>query len=201
VSGAFLVKLAGKSPCPELKLISQMSKPDKSIDKAAVKALVAVYGAVEASKLSGVPFGTIKSWCFRYGWRKLRLPERPKGHLPISNKDPAEAFEAALAEHRDSSTLHLAQYTARAAKKAAQHEEPLEIARSVRDVAQVYKAVWPPEEGGEMVEGAILVGTAQVKDDTAEMLAATEILEVRDQMSEVREDVREDISDQGPQSD
>jgi hypothetical protein len=157
-----------------------MANPAKpvnySIDKAALKALVAVYGAVEASKISGVPFGTIKSWCFRYGWHKAKLPERGK-RLPISGKDPAEALEHALAQHRDTSTLHLAEYTAKAARKAAKHEAPLEIARSVRDVAQVYKTIWPPEEGGEMVEGAILVGTATVKDDPAEMLAEVEALE------------------------
>jgi hypothetical protein len=169
-----------------------MAKVDKSIDKSAIKALVAVYGALEASKQSGIPFGTIKSWCFRYGWHKVKLPPRPKGSLPISNKDPAEALEAALLQHRDSSTLHLAQYTARAAKKAANHEKPLEIARAVRDVAQVYKAVWPPEEGGEMVEGAILVGNAIVKDNPAEMLAAVEeIAEISGQKSEVRERLEE----------
>lgn len=153
------------------------AKPvDYSIDMAAMKALVAVYGATEASKISGVPFGTIKSWCFRHGWHKAKLPPA-KSRFPIGGKDPAEVFEHALAKHRDSSTLHLAQYTARAAKKAAVHEEPLEIARSVRDVAQVYKTIWPPEEGGEMVEGAILVGTAIVKDDPVEMLAEVEALE------------------------
>jgi hypothetical protein len=168
------------------------AKPvDKSVDKAAVRALVAVYGGREAAKLSGLPLGTVLSWCYRYGWRKAKVPMRPRGGLPISGKGPVEAIVDALEKHKEESTMHLAEFTARAAKKAAKHADPLSVARNVRDVAHVYRAVWPEEEGGEMVEGAILVGTAQVKDDPVEMLAETVPLE----------DVREEFSDQGSQGD
>ena len=168
-------------------MASPVKPVDKSVNKEAVRALVAVYGAAEAAKQSGVPFGTVKSWCFRYGWHKIRHLPRAKVTCAISNKGPVEALISAMEKHREESSLNLAAYTAKASRKAADHADPLAIARNVRDVASVYSTVWPPDEGGEMVEGAILVGGAPVKDDPSEML---EVI-----------DVREALPDAGPQGD
>jgi hypothetical protein len=105
--------------------------------------------------------------------------------LPGAGKDPAEALIEALQRFRDRSTLDLAQYVANAAKDAAKEKEPLGIARKVRDVAQVFSVVHPPEEGGEMIEGGILLGTARVAEATEEILA----------------NVRETLPDPGSQGD
>jgi hypothetical protein len=87
--------------------------------------------------------------------------------------------------------MNLALYVDRAAKKAARHEEPLAISRQVRDVASVHKTLWPVEEGGELIEGAILVGTAKVTPNTMEIEA----------MAREVDDVRAELPDQGPAGD
>jgi hypothetical protein len=156
-------------------------------DRAAVKALVAVFGPREAARQAGLKEGTVCQWCRRYHWKKAdRVALRKRmDALPGAGKDPAEALIEALQRFRDRSTLDLAQYVANAAKDAAKEKEPLGIARKVRDVAQVFSVVHPPEEGGEMIEGGILLGTARVAEATEEILA----------------NVRETLPDPGSQGD
>jgi Putative ATPase subunit of terminase (gpP-like) len=149
---------------------------DWSIDRKAIKALVAVYGPREAARQAGISPFTVLSWCRRYKWKKADRIIRStgvNGALAGTAKDAADSITAAMARHKEEATVDLAHYTARAARDAAKHEEPLEIARKVRDVAQVYRTLYPPEEGGEIIEGAILVGRAVVKDNPVEMLEAT----------------------------
>jgi hypothetical protein len=166
---------------------------DHSIDKGAIKALVAVYGPREAARQAGLPQGTVLYWATKYKWRKAdRIPRSTgiNGMSGIIPKDAGDAISDAMAQHKEEATVRLAQYTAKAARKASQLKDPLEKARNVRDVAAVYRAVWPEEQGGEMVEGAILVGGAAVRDNPVEMLALT-----------TPGDVREELSDQRPQGD
>ena len=169
---------------------------DYSIDRRAVKALVAVYGIREAARQSGIPVGTISSWSCRFKWKKAdKILLGTNGALSsaaIAGKDAADLLTEALTRHRQDSTLHLAHYTARAAKKAAEHEDPLSIAGKVKDVAGVYGTLFPPEEGGDLIEGAILVGSIKVKDSPEEMLARAQVVE---------DDVRETLPDQGPEGD
>jgi len=167
-----------------------MARPFKNPNLDAVKALVTIYGPSEASKLSGVPIGTIQGWCYRYKWRMAKNIPKPKSNLLISGKDAGDAIADAMARHKQEAEVNLAHYAAKAAKRAVQHGDPLKIARNVRDAAAVYRTVFPPEEGGEMVEGAILVGGARVTDNPTEMLAAAEVIE----------DVREELPDQRPES-
>ena len=107
------------------------------------------------------------------------------GMLNEHVKDAAEMLTDAMAAHREESALNMAKFAARASKQAANLSDPLSKARAVRDVAMVYSTLWPPLDGGEMVEGAILIGGAVVKDNPTEMLA----------------DVRENLSDQRPEGD
>lgn len=170
------------------------NKRDWSINRDAVKALVAVYGPNEAARQSKIPRGTVLSWCRRYKWKKAAVLPRTNGINGMTGvvpQDAADAIASAMANHKRETETHLAQFTEKAARKAAASEDPLKVAHQVRHVAQVYSTLWPPEDGGEMVEGAILIGNAPVTDNHAEMIAQSEVIE----------DVRQELPDSRPESD
>jgi hypothetical protein len=147
---------------------------DHSVNKQAVKALVAVYGPYEAARQSGLPLGTIKTWCWRYKWKKakvLPIGTGINGNTLIAGKDAAQALIDALQSHKEASTLNLAKFTEKASRKAAEHKDPLSMARNARDVAQVYKTVWPVEKEEGMIEEAILIGSAKVTDNPKEIFS------------------------------
>lgn len=152
-------------------------KRDWSINRDAVKALVAVYGPREASRQAKIPYGTVAKWCRVFKWKKVDRLIHTSGingdpSVPMRD-DAATALTKAMQEHKEQSTIHLAQFTAKAAKQAAGLKEPLEKARAVRDVASVYNTLWPVEQGGELIEGGILIGALPVRDDPQEMLEKT----------------------------
>lgn len=161
-------------------------------DHDAVKALVALYGPREAARVSGIPYGTIAAWCFRFKWKKANLG-RPVITQSVLGKDAGDMLKDALESSRDNSVLNLAKYTEKASQKAADSENPLEIARKVRDVAGVFSTIFPQEQGSELIEGAILIGSAKVVDNPQEILEAAKEAEVID--------VREELSDQGSAGD
>lgn len=165
---------------------------------------MAVYGPREAARQAQLPVGTVLSWCRRYKWKKAdRIPRMTgiNGMSDVVPRDAGDAISEALAQHREDSTLHLAKFTAKAAKQASKLNDPLSKARAVRDVAQVYRTLYPPEEGGELVEGAILVSSGMVKDDPVEMLAGTEAEIMDTEVVKVDDtNVRQEIPDQRPQS-
>jgi hypothetical protein len=166
---------------------------DHSISRDAVKALVAVYGPSEAARQAKLSRNTVLTWCRRFKWKKAAVIPRSSGKNGMSGIVPEDAGDAivrAMAAHKEEAEVNLAHYAANAARQAAKLKDPLEKARNVRDAAAVFRAVFPEEQGGEMVEGAILVGAALVRDDPVEMLAVTQI-----------EDVRKDLSDQRPEGD
>lgn len=170
---------------------------DHSVNRDAVKALVTVFGPREAARQANLPPGTVFSWCRRFKWKKAACVKPTNGinggPQTAPERDAADILAQAMAKHKEESTLNLAHYTAKAAKAAVKATDPLKVARNVRDVAQVYRVLYPPEEGGELVEGAILVGGAAVVDDHREMLALAE---------EVQEaDVRQEIPDSRPEGD
>jgi hypothetical protein len=154
-----------------------MSKRDPSIDLTAMKAMVTLYGPREAARKTGVAVGTMLSWARVHKWKKMVLKrEEGTGILlskdhPMSGKDAADVLKESLEKSRDASTIHLANYTEKASKQAAEHSNPLEVARKVRDVAGVYSTLWPQEEHSELIEGSILIGTAKVTDNPQEILA------------------------------
>lgn len=102
--------------------------------------------------------------------------------------DAGDALLKAMASHKEASMLNLAKFTEKASAQAAKLEHPLDKARAVRDVAGVFTTLWPQEQGGELIEGAILIGAMPVKDNPQEML-------------EVTADVREVLPDQRPEGD
>lgn len=173
----------------------ERNKRDWSVNRDAVKALVAVYGPRETSRQTKLPLGTVLSWCRRYKWKKaaLVLPTSGinGGVQEARGEDAGDVLTKALLNHRNQSTLNLAHYVDKAAKAAVKAKEPLGIAKNVSHVAQVYKTLYPPEQGGELIEGQILIGAAAVTDNHAEMMAIAEEVS----------DVRQELSDQRPQGD
>lgn len=146
---------------------------DHSVDRSAVKALVAVYGPREAARQANLPVGTVLSWCRRYQWKKAMFIPRAtgiNGDKPPKN-DAAMALAEAIENHREQSTLHLAKYTEKAAKQASELSNPLDAARKVRDVAGVHAVLWPKGEENELIESGILIGSAKVVDNPQEILA------------------------------
>lgn len=178
---------------------------DHSVDRTAVKALVAVYGPREAARQANLPSSTVLSWCRRYKWKKAAVLPRTNGINGMNSvvpRDAGDALAEAMAKHKENSTLHLAEFTAKAAKQASRLKDPLGKARAVRDVAQVYRTLYPPEEGGELIEGGMLVGAAVVKDDPAEMLAETGMqIQDAEVIKVVDTNVRQEVSDSRPESD
>jgi len=156
-------------------------KRDWSINRDAVKALVAVYGPREAARQSKLPYGTVSCWCRRYKWKKADRLTRTSGingDPSLPQDDAATALLKAMAQHKEESTLNLAEYVRNASKQAKNtKKDPLQHARQVRDVASVYNTIWPAESEGELIEGAILIGAAPVKDNPAEMLAKATVVE------------------------
>ncbi len=149
------------------------AKRDFSIDRGAVKALVTIYGPREAARKAGVPFGTVAAWCWKYKWKKAVVTRPVVKTCAISGKDAGDVIRESLEASREASTLHLAKYTERASQEAAEHAEPLAVARAVKDVAGVYSTLWPVESESSMIQGAILVGEARVTDNPEEILRLT----------------------------
>jgi hypothetical protein len=69
-----------------------------------------------------------------------------------------------MGERKDRSKVGLSKYAAEAAEQAAEHKDKLGIASKVKDVAGVQKTLWPEETHPELIDGAILLGTANVWD-------------------------------------
>lgn len=172
-------------------------KRDWSVNRDAVKALVAVYGPREASRQAKLPYGTVAAWCRKFKWKKASRLIHTSGingdpSVPMRD-DAGDALVRALQQHKEESTLNLAKFTAKAAKQAATLKKPLEKAKAVRDVSHVYATLWPNEQGGELIEAGILIGAMKVQDDPQEMLAAATVVE--------DDAIREEVSDQRPEGD
>lgn len=169
----------------------QPRRPKTEMD--ALKALVTVYGPREASRIAGVPFGTVSSYAFRYKWKKIAFKRSETGSDKkdsLSGMDASDVLAEALEKHRANSTLNLAVYVDKAAEKAAKHSDPLEVARKVRDVAGVHQIIFPQEEEGGLIEGAILIGTQKPELDVEEIekarLETEQIIDVRAEIQDER---------------
>jgi hypothetical protein len=165
-----------------------MPKPQRPKEEiGALKALVTVYGPREAARVAGIPFGTVASMAFKYQWKKAHF-KKPEGKKDaLSGKDAGDVLAEALEKHRSASTLNLAKYVDNAAKRAADHGDPLEVARKVRDVAGVHQIIFPQDEEGGLIEGAILIGTEKPELDQAEIEAAKcDTIDVRAEVQDQR---------------
>jgi hypothetical protein len=157
----------------------------------ALKALVTVYGPREAARLAGIPYGTMASYAFKYSWKKHAFKQPKSIHEDaVTGKDAGDVMAEALERHRSDSTLNLARYVDKAARKAAEHGDPLEVARKVRDVAGVHQIIFPQEEDGGLIEGALLIGTEKPTINHAEIEAAkattVETIDVRAELQDNR---------------
>ncbi len=135
---------------------------------------MAIYGPREAARKAGIPEGSVLRISSQRKWKKA-VGFRPSEVVPADAPDVGDVIAKAMAQSKEQSALHLAQYTQKASKKAAEHKDPLEVARKVRDVAGVYQVLFPPEEETSLIEGSILVGEALVTDNPQEILARAEV--------------------------
>ena len=151
-----------------------------SVEMAALKALIKIYGPREAARKANVPEGTMLFYARKHKIKKA-IGFKPEKDVVL------EAIEDAFAKDREATALNLATYARKASEKAAKHADPLEVARKVRDVAGVYATIWPPGESEELIEGAILLGGMQPTVNVAEVQArAKEIEDVRTELPEQR---------------
>lgn len=161
-----------------------MAKKPRKHDDAALKALITIYGPREAARRAGIPEGTVLYFASKHKVKKATGFEPQK-------IDAGDAIRDAFQQDREESALNLAKFTKNASKAAAEHKQPLEVARKVRDVAGVYATIWPPGEEEELIEGAILLGNAQPTINPEEVKArAIEISPTQD--------VRPELSDSRP---
>lgn len=138
----------------------------------AMKALVTVYGPREAARISGIPAGTVLAYASQHKWRKAAI-NRPANTVGTTGaSDVTDVLIAAMEKHKQESQLHLAEYTANASRKAAEHKDPLEVARKVRDVAGVFQVLYPPETETSLIEASILIGEAKPTLNVEEIEAA-----------------------------
>ena len=155
------------------------NKPLQKQELAALKALITLYGARGAARMAKIPAGTVLAIACKYKWKKATgfVPESEMSTRAI---DAAELIAKEIAESRQSSQRDLAKYVRNASEKAANHADPLEVARKVRDVAGVFQVLYPPEEEEGLIEGAILIGGAKVTPNLKEIAArAVEVEPIR----------------------
>jgi hypothetical protein len=167
-----------------------MPKKKSRLNDAALKALITIYGPREAARKAGIPEGTVTVFASRHKIRKAT------GFVPSAeNPDAGDAIANAFAKDREESALNLAKYTRNASQKAAEHKDPLEVARKVRDVAGVYATLWPPGEESELIESALLMG-AETPTVNPEEVRARAI-----EVAEDSRDVRPELQDKRPEGD
>jgi hypothetical protein len=136
--------------------MAQPSWKVHNIEKSAIKALVILLGPVEAARQTGINLNTIRSLARSNRWKKAR----PGPNM----RDAGDMVKEAIEKSKETATLHLAKFTENAAVKAAESNDPLAVARRVRDVAGVYSTLWPNQEKAALIEGGILLGQMEVKD-------------------------------------
>jgi hypothetical protein len=149
-----------------------------AINKEAIRALVELLGARETARQTGVKVNTVMGWAGRYKWKKKGFVKPTLGHnCDARRTDATQEVLKVLENMREKSVLNLARYTHKASKAALQHEEPLKVARAVRDVAATFNTIWPGNEETSLIEGAILIGEAKVLDNVEELKEATIVRE------------------------
>jgi hypothetical protein len=126
----------------------------------------------------GISQDAVRQRSKREGWMASpkaiaqRALAKPVTSVSPTALSPADALRNVLSERKHRSRLALSKYTAEAAEAAAEHRDKLLIARKVKDVASVHKALWPEETHGELIDGAILIGMAKVVDNPEEIREA-----------------------------
>ena len=132
-------------------------------------AYAAGIGLREIARKMNIPEGTVLAHAKRHGWtQQIQVATR---HLAVMQSDaitPVQPVPASIAailgERKDRTKLGLSKYAAEAAEQAAGHRDKPGIAGKVKDVASVHSTLWPEETDTELIEGAILIGTARVLD-------------------------------------
>jgi predicted site-specific integrase-resolvase len=114
------------------------------VNKEAIRILVADVGYQEASKQTGIAYGTLRQWANRGKWHTT--PTHSQAVTTVT-KPIAQAHADILAEHERETRLSLAKYARRAAKDAEQAS--LKDSPYVKQAAQVAGIVhkWNDQEG------------------------------------------------------
>jgi hypothetical protein len=123
----------------------------------------------EIARKMNIPEGTVLTHAKRRGWtQQIQVATQ---ELVVTQSDAItpvqsvpQSIAAILSERKDRTNLGLSKYAAEAAEQAAEHKDKLGIAGKVKDVASVHSKLWPEEPHTQLIDGAILIGTAQVLD-------------------------------------
>ena len=143
----------------------------------------------ELARRMNIPEGTVLYHAMRYGWtQQIKAATHPQ---PVPQSDtiaplkntiaPVQSVQsvslsvaAILAERKERTKLGLSKYVTEAAEQAGEHPDKLGIAGKVKDVASVHGTLWPEETHTELIDGAILIGMAEVVDAPEEVLMLQE---------------------------
>src|SRR5262249_33422469 len=123
----------------------------------------------EIARKMDIPAGTILAHAKRHGWtQQIQVATQELSVMQSDAITPVQSvpqsLAAILAERKERTKLGLSKYTAEAAEEAAQHRDKLGIAGKVKDVAGVYKTLWPEEAPKEQILNiGILTGKIPIR--------------------------------------
>jgi hypothetical protein len=127
-------------------------------------AYVSGIGLREIARKMNIPEGTVLAHAKRHGW--TQQIQAATGQLTVMQSNAIKPVQSVpqslaeiLAERKDRTRLGLSKFAAEAAEQAAEHQDKLEIAGKVKDVAGVHKTLWPEEnQPRPIIDLAILIG-------------------------------------------
>jgi hypothetical protein len=137
-------------------------------------------GLREIARKMNIPEVTVLQHAHRHRWTQQIKNATGQVHTASSNviaplssdaitpvqsvQSVPQSVAAILNERKERSRLGLSRFAAEAAEQAGEHPNKLLIAGKVKDVAGVHSTLWPEETHTQLIDGAILIGTAQVLD-------------------------------------
>jgi hypothetical protein len=128
-------------------------------------AYAAGIGLREIARKLDIPEGTVLAHAKRQGWtQQIQVATRQQSDAITPMQSVPQSIAALLHERKDRTKLGLSKYAAEAAEQAAEHRDKLGIAGKVKDVASVHSTLLPEEDRSELIQGAILIETANVWD-------------------------------------
>jgi hypothetical protein len=138
-------------------------------------AYAAGIGLREIARKMNIPEGTVLAHAKRHGWtQQIQVATQQQSDAITPVQSVPQSIAAIMSERKDRTKLGLSKYAALAAEEAGEHPNKLSIAGKVKDVASVHSTLWPEETHTELIDGAILIGMAEVVDAPEELLMLQE---------------------------
>jgi predicted site-specific integrase-resolvase len=141
-------------------------------DREAIRILVQDLGYQEASRRTGIAYGTLRQWANRGKWNK---PIAHSQAVTTVTNPIAEAHAEALAEAEAETRMSLARSAQRLAKKA--ERTTLRNSQNVKNIAQTAAIVyrWGEEKGkGNFTLNVLNMGNLDVSVDPVRSSASEE---------------------------